>query len=891
MDISKINIFNTNKQRVSPFKGDALVSENNKTTNENGQTFLYGACTVSAGILAIALANRAGLFSKAARKITKAAQTQTIDIEPLKNKPVIKAQNVIEEFSQKTETLGKNTIDPLLLQTNIKYPKSLTELNPDARRMFLNETMHKISNMSYENQYDEFKIFLGVIKKENPKTLEWEFGGIPNNLKRDNHQRFANEINSVSKEVPELNDTVFYQYRFNEAAKNLDFSICKKFDEEREKSRFFTTVKNNISGMSYEEQPTALKSMFDALKEQDLKTFNWSFVPDRNQLHGDNYDKALTLINETSKEVPELNKTVFYNYRIAEAFDKNDFVSCKEYIRENDKFKFFSNFTQKMHDMSYEDQPNAMRTLLEALKQEDLKAFNWTYTPARWNFKGDNFDKVANIIDEFSKEKPELNKTVFKKYRVEEALDKWNFSFCDSLETVEEKRGFFADYLNRIYGMSYNDQQKGIDTLFEALKKQDLKTFDWNCLPRNEKFKEDNYNRFVNKINEVTSQIPELNNTVFYKFRTQEALNKEDFSFYKKLKSETDKSAFLNTYIHKIYGMSEEDQQKAFDAVLKAVKEENPKTFAWNFSILPQYLKGENHNKFIEAIDKLTEERPELNKTVFYRYRVAKAQDENNYSIYNILKTNGEKAAFFTNISNKLTKLDKEDLDEEFTKYLDFIKTIPAKDLPNSILFNIGEFKGNNNIYVAQKVIKFAQENPEYQDIMLRHLVKYTPDSEFMKELTHQPIRTQDPRILSVEENRRAWSEPGRRTEDNKDAYDKHIENAINIRNLLTKLELKCQNIARTINRADWFNPKNYNFNNLDVIFADYAKINNIRKAAFKYDMMNGVSRQEADKMIKHLTKRHKTSQGLRCENVYGMNLEEMTDLINKSVVNINTQA
>lgn len=847
MNIVKTNLINTNKIGVLPFSGDTPVSENKEyysRENKPAKHFLYGALVASAGIIGLSIAARNGLFAKKASK----AVDEIKDLDVLKNNPIVKAKKASESFAQvaiggsREERLKSHAVNPLILQTSVKYPKSLADVDSITQRYYLDRAMQQISGMSYEDQYDEFKFLLGVLKEQPSGSLHWEFGGIPKGLKRDNYDRYVNEINALTKEVPELNDTVFYQYRFNEAVDKMDFSWCNKLEDNTEKTRFFTNAVNKIYGMSYEDQPKALNEMFGALKSQDLKTFDWTFVPYRDRLHGDNYDKAVNLINATSGEVPDLNKTVFYNYRIAEAFDKNDFVSCKDYIRENDKFKFFSNFTQKMHDMSYEDQPNAMRTLLEALKQEDLKVFDWTYTPARWNFKGDNFDKVANIIDEFSKEKPELNETVFKRYRVEEALDKWNFEFCDGLKTSEEKSGFFSDFLNRIYGMNYHDQQKGMSTLLEALKKQDLKTFTWNCMPMVEKLHGDNYGRFMNSINEVSAQIPELNDTVFYKLRMKEALDREDFSFYKKLKSEADKTSFFNSYMHKIYGMSSDDQPKAFDAVLTAVREENPKTFAWSFSLLPQNLKDDNHKKFVDAINKLTAEKPELNDTVFYKYRVAEALEKKDYSIYHRLKTEGEKAGFLTNIFNNLTKVDADNLGNEFTRYLHFIKTLSPEQIQNKVLFIMGHFPHGKNIDMAKIAVNFAKQNPAYSSVIVRHLVKYhANDANKSKDI-------------------------------------------IEIRQLLLTNKLKADETSRIINRADWFVGHSSNFNNLDAIYKNNSKLVDIRKTAFEYDVFNGFTSQEAQELVRRLTDLHETSQGSQMEKYLGMSLKDVVGKINGAI-------
>ena len=71
MNVSKINVLNVNKTGVSLFRGDTPVSENDKKDNSkttNATKFLYGAGIVSAGILAAALAARAGLFFEKSSK-------------------------------------------------------------------------------------------------------------------------------------------------------------------------------------------------------------------------------------------------------------------------------------------------------------------------------------------------------------------------------------------------------------------------------------------------------------------------------------------------------------------------------------------------------------------------------------------------------------------------------------------------------------------------------------------------------------------------------------------------------------------------------------------------------------------------------------------------------
>ena len=205
------------------------------------------------------------------------------------------------------------------------------------------------------------------------------------------------------------------------------------------------------------------------------------------------------------------------------------------------------------------------------------------------------------------------------------------------------------------------------------------------------------------------------------------------------------------------------------------------------------------------------------------------------YSKFNRVKTKGQKAAFFTNCMNRINNMSYEEQFDEFQGFLKFIKTLDPESVKNKILFTLGKFKRDNNERFAKEALEFAKENPAYKNTILSNLVAYETDGNFARELAS------------------TWFH---KTDNLAKRYDKHIDNIINIRKLLTQSGLKCDEPTRLKNRQDWIDIGYHSPNTYMLGFQYSEKAPEIRKAAFEYDMMNGISKDEAEFLIKQLSEK-----------------------------------
>lgn len=208
-----------------------------------------------------------------------------------------------------------------------------------------------------------------------------------------------------------------------------------------------------------------------------------------------------------------------------------------------------------------------------------------------------------------------------------------------------------------------------------------------------------------------------------------------------------------------------------------------------------------------------------------YKYSIS-------YSKYDDSAIDVEKAAYFTNIMTRIQRMSYENQFHEFKGYLNFIKTLDAESLNRSILFTLGSFKRDNNIRFAKEALNFAKENPAYKNVILSNLVSYSPDWNFSRELSDSKFA---------------------RTENLAKRYDRHIENIITIRKLMTESGLKCDEHAKLKNRQDWIDIGGYGGNRYMLGFQYSERLPEVRKAAFEYDIMNGLSKKEAENLIKQL--------------------------------------
>ena len=365
-----------------------------------------------------------------------------------------------------------------------------------------------------------------------------------------------------------------------------------------------------------------------------------------------------------------------------------------------------------------------------------------------------------------------------------------------------------------------------------------------------------------------------------------------DFSTYKKCKNDADKVAFWQNFRSTVEGLSYEYQYDLIPQYLKFISELAPEEL--DVSFLSHNLKRDNFERYIIGISEFTKQHPEYTEV----FKDSKARFANNYINYlrqvdNLDKevrdivfpviTDGKfsnnyyRSAVFTNSDNLIARKPKEKQVEEFKKYLDFLKFIGIDRVKNSILFKLGKFsqdeKINNNIKMAEEAINFAKKNPEFNDIIVDNLIAYEPDTNFAKELVYNKFGA----IKLNHENKEI--------EEYTANYNRHVDNIIELRKMLTASGLKCDAKARLKNRQDWFNIQEPSINKYTLGFQFSPKIADIRYAAFEYDMKQGITKDEADMMIKHLTALNNTSEDFLTEKLLGINLEDAVKMINESII------
>ena len=237
------------------------------------------------------------------------------------------------------------------------------------------------------------------------------------------------------------------------------------------------------------------------------------------------------------------------------------------------------------------------------------------------------------------------------------------------------------------------------------------------------------------------------------------------------------------------------------------------------------------------------------------------------YSKFGNAKTEGQKAAFFTNCMNRINNMSYEEQFDEFQGFLKFIKTLEPESVKNKILFTLGRFKRDNNERFAKEALDFAKENPAYKNTILSNLVAYETDGNFARELAG------------------TWFH---KTDNLAKRYDKHVDDLIKIRKLLTETGLKSDERTRLKNRQDWINIGYHSPNTYMLGFQYSERAPEIRKAAFEYDIMHGLSKDEAASLIDQLKAAdtsitHKTIEELS-ENLqtHGVPKDRAASLINQ---------
>lgn len=317
-----------------------------------------------------------------------------------------------------------------------------------------------------------------------------------------------------------------------------------------------------------------------------------------------------------------------------------------------------------------------------------------------------------------------------------------------------------------------------------------------------------------------------------------------NYSKYSKAVTPEKKDAFFKEIVSRINNMTYEEQYEELQQFFKFINGLKPEEI--KFPIDLNSLKRDNAVRFMRDIVKFTDENPNY-KDVFIKTYVDAADNLTNLSkcsgeIGNELReavfgtkagSHGIKAAFFSNTENKIAAMPYNEKVSEFKKYLEFIKTLEPKDIENHILFTPGKFDWDKNVEIAKEAIEFVKVNPQYKNTIVNNLLSYEPDLDFAKKLAYAKFK---------------------RTDDLAVHYDKHVDNIISIRKLLTQSGLKCDENARMKNRQDWLDIGLHTPNQYTLGFQYSQRLPEIRRAAFEYDMMNGISRKEADEMIKRLS-------------------------------------
>lgn len=322
-------------------------------------------------------------------------------------------------------------------------------------------------------------------------------------------------------------------------------------------------------------------------------------------------------------------------------------------------------------------------------------------------------------------------------------------------------------------------------------------------------------------------------------------------------------SKFYSQITSELQKMSYEDQYDEFKFLMEFLGNSDSSKLKGTVHIDFNGFKRDNAEKCKKEFTALLDKKPELKDTIFRKYMLQKYLEGCNYETFDKLSNYGERAAFFTNTFNKIIKSG-DNLDSEFNKFLDFIKTLQPEKIKNAILFTIGSFPTNKNLDIAKKVISFAKENPQYSDVMVRRLLAYTPDFDFSEKLANAKFRP----YQEIQ-----WS------------YDTHVENMINIRRELLNSGLKCDKTTRQLLRDDWLNPDDCFYNKFNLAFQYSPRLPEVKKVSFEYDISHGLTENEAEELIETITANNNTCKNSTMAVTMNMKLEEMVEKINSAII------
>ncbi len=331
MNVSKINVLNVNKSGVSSFSGDTSDSINKKSAGmETSQKVLYGAGIVSAGILAVALAGRAGLFDKFLSKASSEVAENLSD-KGFKLKDEIVTQipakfNIVKgDDVSRAERLARKTPSDEELASIIDYAKYDTYKTPERKAKFLAGLKGSFANMSYEEQFEQFPPLLNFLKKQGlaDRTLPVD----PLRLKRDNDVRLLVTMKDFATENPD------FQPMLSSMVDKTVYSFGKfsKYDEEVQKlvrpvlfpkkgeymgskmAVFFTNSAREIERMDYNSQVPAFRKYLDFIKTIEPEQLKNEILFTTGKFDWDNNFKIASEAVNFAKENPAYSDVIVRN--------------------------------------------------------------------------------------------------------------------------------------------------------------------------------------------------------------------------------------------------------------------------------------------------------------------------------------------------------------------------------------------------------------------------------------------------------------------------------------------------------------------------------------------------------------------------------------------------
>lgn len=303
-----------------------------------------------------------------------------------------------------------------------------------------------------------------------------------------------------------------------------------------------------------------------------------------------------------------------------------------------------------------------------------------------------------------------------------------------------------------------------------------------------------------------------------------------DYSKFAKYKTQSEQTQFFENIYNSLENLSYENQYEEFGYFLDFLKRQKPSDIKVKINFNIDNYKRDNKFRISRKLMEFSNQKPEYNTHL--KDFIAKANNYFvDYSKYSSCITDGQKAGFFTNTENKIRKMPRDIQIEEFSNYLNFLKTLDPKDTEGQVLFRIGRY--SDNYEIAKRSVQFAKDNPDMQDKILSNLISYEPDEDFARDLAYANFY---------------------RADHLAQRYDMNIDNIIKIRNLLIDSGLKCNKNTQMKNRHDWIEMGMPTSNNYMLGFQYSSRLPELRKAAFEYDLMNGITEKDADILIKKLS-------------------------------------